>query len=74
MSSLCKVMAKSHVAAVAVAVLLLWSMDLAFRALWEPLSRIAEFLFTAIAILDIPYISHGMADRAMSFTAYIYLQ
>jgi len=52
--SLREVLRHSHVAAVAIAVLLLWTLDNGFRALWEPLSRAIPVLFTAIAILDIP--------------------
>ena len=55
--SLREVLADSHVAAVAIVVLLLWSMDSAFRALREPLYSALGYLFTAVAILDIPYTS-----------------
>jgi hypothetical protein len=52
-----KTLADSHISAVAVAVLLVWSIEWALRALWGPLYRLVSFLFTAILILDIPYIS-----------------
>ena len=55
--SLRQVLADSHIAAATIAVLLLWSIDGAFRALWIPVSRAVEFLFTAVAIFDIPYFS-----------------
>lgn len=57
--SLREILADSHVAAVTIVVLLLWSIDSAFRALWDPLYAVLSFLFTAVAILDIPYISAG---------------
>jgi hypothetical protein len=73
--SLRKMLAESHVSAVAIAVLLLWSLESAFWALWGPLSRAANFLFTALAILDIPYFSRTLtgADRFRLFTTYSYL-
>ena len=55
----------SQISAVAIAVLLIWSFDAGFRALWGPLSRVATFLFTAVAILDIP--SFSLADAANRF-------
>jgi len=56
-NSLRRVLADSHVAAVAVAILLIWSLDYFFQALWWPLFRVASYLLTAIAILDVPYFS-----------------
>ena len=58
--SLREILADSHVCAVAIAVLLFWSLDSAFWALWGPLTSAAQFLFTAVAILDIPYISRTL--------------
>ena len=57
--SLREVLADSHIAAVAIAVLLLWSLDDAFRALWIPLPFAFSYLATAVAILGIPYFSLG---------------
>jgi hypothetical protein len=73
--SLRQVLADSHVAAVTIAVLLLWSLDAAFRALWLPVSHVLGFLFTAVAILDIPYFSPTLTvtDRVMLVTASAYL-
>ncbi|MGH9570246.1 MAG: hypothetical protein ACRD4F_11425, partial [Candidatus Angelobacter sp.] len=67
--SLRQTLADSHIAAVTIALLLLWSLDNAFRALWEPLSRAMSFLFTAVAILDIPYFSSTITiqDRLSLF-------
>ena len=69
--SLRQVLADFHIAAVTIAVLVLYSLDGAFRALWIPVSRAIGFLFTAIAILDIPYLSPTLtvADRMMLISA-----
>jgi hypothetical protein len=50
-STVREVLVDSHVSAFAVVVLLLWSLDAGFRALWIPLSRVATVLFTAVADL-----------------------
>ena len=73
--SLREVLADSHIAAVAIAVLLFWSLDEVFWALWDPLCRVAAFLFTAIAILDIPYYSPGLSykDRLTLVSTFLYL-
>ena len=73
--SLRESLAESHVSAIAIAVLLIWSLDAGFRALWGPLSRVASFLFTAVAILDIPYFSFSFNgyDRILLTTAFLYL-
>ena len=73
--SLRRVLADSHVAAVAIAVLLLWSLDAAFSALWPPVSRALEFVFTGIAILDIPYLprTFTVADWSMLIPTLVYL-
>lgn len=65
----------SHVAAVTIAVLLLWSLDGAFRALWDPLSRIATLLLTATAILGVPYFNRALdrGDRLILITTLLYL-
>jgi len=52
-----QILADSHVASVAIAVLLFWSLDYAFLALRGPISQVVGFLFTALWILDIPYFS-----------------
>lgn len=57
------VMARTHVAAVTVAVLLLWSVDASFRAVWPLLSGVLEYVFTAVVILDIPYFSWTVGHR-----------
>lgn len=74
--SICRVLSDSHVAVAAIAMLLLWSLDGAFQAVWPPVSRALDFLFTAVAILDIPYFSPTLTvlDRTtfIVMCAYLY--
>jgi hypothetical protein len=72
--SLRKILADSHISAVAIAVLVLWSLDSAFWALWGPLSRAVSFLFTALAVLDIPFFSRTLTitDRVTLFITFLY--
>ncbi|MGB7283529.1 MAG: hypothetical protein WBE13_14785 [Candidatus Acidiferrum sp.] len=74
-TSLREFLADSHISAVAIAVLLLWSLELAAKALWGALSVAASFLFTAVAILDIPYFSPTLTrvDRLMWIATGFYL-
>jgi hypothetical protein len=63
-----EILAKSHISAIAIAVLLLWSLNSAFLPLWGPSFRVAEYLITAIAIRDIPFAGpFAFADRVMLF-------
>jgi hypothetical protein len=55
-TSLRQILADSHVSAVAIAVLLIWLIDSVFEALWGPILNAASFLFTAVAVLGLPYI------------------
>lgn len=73
--SLRGILADSHISAVAIAVLLFWSLDSLFWALWGPLSRAVGFLFTAVAILDIPYFSRTFTtvDHFMLFVTFSHL-
>ena len=73
--SLREILANSHIPAVAIAVLLLWSLNSGIQALESPLLRAAGFLFTAVAILDIPYVSSTFtsADRFMLTTTLSFL-
>jgi hypothetical protein len=48
-------LAESHIAAVAIAVLLLWTLDWAVRGLWTLVVPAADFVVTAIAVRGIPY-------------------
>ena len=54
--SLRQILAESHISAVAIAVLLIWSFNSAVEALWEPFFGLVSYLVTAIAILGLPYI------------------
>jgi hypothetical protein len=75
-------LAESHVAAVAIALLLAWSLEAAFAGVWGPLSHLLGYLMTAAAILDVPYFSRTLTtmDRlellvagAELFYAFVYL-
>jgi hypothetical protein len=68
-------LATSHVAAVAIAIFLIWSIDGFCQALWRPLSGILNLLATAVAILDVPYYSSTstMKDRLDLDTALTFL-
>ena len=74
-SSLRRVLADSYVAAIAVSVLLLSSIDATFRAVWPIISRAVTYLFTAIAIFDIPYFSSTItiADRLTLISTFAFL-
>ena len=69
MSSLRLTLARSNIGAVAVAVLLVWSLDTAFRALWIPVSNLLEFAARGIAIFDIPYFS-GIFKGALELAVF----
>ncbi len=73
MLSVRKALVKSHIAAVAIAVLLLGSFSTAFEAAWQLLSPLVGFLFTAVAIFDIPYFSYPTtrADRALLISIFV---
>ncbi len=62
-----EILAGSHVAAVAIVVLLLWSIVSAGQALLRPTWRAVSFLITAVAIWDVPYIQPGLSfgDRLL---------
>ncbi|HEX5233920.1 MAG TPA: hypothetical protein VFW25_01175 [Silvibacterium sp.] len=69
-----EILADSHIAAVAIAVLLLESVISGCIALWGPLCRAAIFLFTAVAIRDVPYVSRTLtlSDRLMLTNTSLY--
>jgi hypothetical protein len=67
--SLRALLADSHVSAIAVAVLLVWSLDEAFRALAGPFLRVTDFLINAVAILGIPYFSWTFDERISLYLA-----
>lgn len=79
-SSIRKALAESHIAAVAIGLLLYSSIQSGFIALWPPFSRAVDFLITAIAIRGVPYISPGfdfedrvMVTESLSHSAYVLL-
>jgi hypothetical protein len=53
-------LAKSNVAAVTAAVLLLWCGDFLFEALWPIMTRAGVFVATAVAMREVPYFSRGV--------------
>ena len=61
--SLRKILIESHIAAIAIAVLVLGSLEFGFRALCTLLWPVATFLFTTVAIFDIPYFSHTFSPQ-----------
>jgi hypothetical protein len=73
--SLREILVDSHISAVALVVLLFWSLESIYHALWDPLFRAASFLITALAILDIPYFSSSPAltDRRMLIITFLNL-
>ena len=50
-----EVLADSHIAAVSILLLLVWSLGTAFRAIGPSILSIVDFLITGVAIRDIPY-------------------
>ena len=71
-TSIREVLADSHVAAVAIAVLVIGALDSVGEAVWPPLNRILTFLGTAIAIRDIPYFGVTILDRMYVSNAVTY--
>ena len=57
-----EVLADSHIAVVAIVLLLIWSLDSGLRAVARPLFSLIDFLITLVAIRDIPYAfgTHGL--------------
>lgn len=72
---LTQALADSNVSAVAIALLLLWSLDATFRGLWDPAYRVGTFVLTAIAIWDIPYHSPTLSaiDRLTLISTFYFL-
>ena len=67
-------LAESHISAIAISVLLLWSLSSAFLALGRPFVAFADYVVTAVAIVGIP--SSGpitLADKVMLFITGQYL-
>ena len=68
-----KTLADSYVAAVSIAILLLWSLGRVYLAMTPPLYGLIEYLINAIAILGIPYRTFTIADRGMLVIAVVNL-
>lgn len=58
--SLREILVRSRIAAVAISVLLLYTIWYGLAAVWKPIFRVLNFFFEAVAILDIPYFSRQM--------------
>jgi 4'-phosphopantetheinyl transferase EntD len=73
--SLQEVLAESHIAAITIAILLFSALDGIFQAVWPPVSNALGFLFTAVAIFDIPYFSPTLTvmDRLTMIVLFSYL-
>jgi hypothetical protein len=71
--SLRGVLIDSHVAAIAIAVLLVWSLEGGFQALCTLLWPVVTYLLTAVAIFGIPYHNFTTEDRYVLVTAVSYL-
>jgi hypothetical protein len=56
-SSLREILADSQIAAVAIVMLLFWSLGWAFQALWLAVSRPRVYLSTTVAVFNVPYFS-----------------
>jgi hypothetical protein len=72
-----KILVDHHISAVAIGVLLFWSLYWGLGSLRSPLVWAASFFFTAVAIRDIPYDSFSFngGDRLMlesSLTFFFY--
>ena len=61
MKSLRDTLAASHIAAIAIAILLFFFFEFLVRALWGPLPAATMFLATAIAIHGVPYIAKRLS-------------
>jgi len=68
-----EILARSHVAAVAIVVLLLSSLGSIVRAISKPLPDVADYVATAVAILDVPARGFTGADRITLVIAAGYL-
>jgi hypothetical protein len=71
-----EILVTSRVAAATIAFLLLAAFGGLFEALWSPVYRIAEYVITAILILDIPYHARGLDAREglAMINSLVYLQ
>jgi hypothetical protein len=70
--SLREILSKSHIAAITIAILLFWFVDAIFQALLPFIYDASNFVFTAIAIFDIPYISSKLDISGSLMFAYLF--
>lgn len=69
-----QILADSHVSAVAIVVLLLWSLDFLLDAVWNPTLEAVSYLATAVAILGFPVPPlFTFARRTMLITSVSYV-
>ena len=75
MSSIRRALAGSHVAAVTIAILLLWTIDGAFRAFWPPFLRATNYVMMAVATLDVSYLHPKLSyvDRSVLLFSCLYV-
>jgi hypothetical protein len=69
--SLREILADSHISAVAIAVLIVWSFDSLFHALWKPFLTVLNLLFTAMAIRGIPQSAHRFGFSLFLMFSYL---
>jgi hypothetical protein len=69
-----EILADSHIPAVAITVLLFWSVESGLKALLRPFLRAVDFFPTAVAIRGVPYSGpNGIQDRILLTTTFVYL-
>ena len=71
--SLREALIRSHVAAIAIAVLMVCSFESFAFALWQPAYSVGSYLLTAVAIQDIPYFRFRYTEFSVVFLACFYL-
>jgi hypothetical protein len=70
MKALRQILFDSHVSAVAIAVLLVWSLSYVLEGLWQPVFSAISFTMTAIAIRGLPFdVPRFFAPRDMVFVS-----
>jgi hypothetical protein len=69
MKALRQMLLDSHVSAVAIAVLLIWSVSYVLEGFWQPVFSTISFTMTAIAIRGLPFVPprFSFAQREMIF-------
>ena len=71
MKALRQILFDSHVSAVAVVVLLVWSLTYILEGLWQPVFNLISFTMTAIAIRGLPFVPSrfSFSVREMMFAS-----